>query len=144
MAENYSLFSEQITDLTAAEATWVRRLMTLDAEKDQDRQALLKELPLASGVDMDGWPGFSYRLECGELWLYSEEYVIVDHLEVFLRAFITKFRPESIFSITGADTCSKPRVGEFGGWWMVVSKDKTEYGNTYDAATEAVASLGVK
>lgn len=64
-----------------------------------------------------------------------------EHLEVFVRAFIRRFRPDYIFSATGAETCSKPRIGEFGGWWLVISKDQTLGGNTWDAARKAVKKM---
>jgi hypothetical protein len=43
--------------------------------------------------------------------------------------------------MTAAGTCSRPRVGEFGGSWLAISAKGSEGGNTWDAATEAAKKL---
>ena len=148
MANNYAQFSEMITGLTEEEKAWVTYITGLDCEDTggnadcvSDLTKLEQELGL-SPDELDMWPYF----ECvimgdNDLWLYSEEGFLECQLTAFVQAFIRKFRPDYIFSVIGADTCSKPRVGEFGGWWLVVSKDQVLGGNTWDAAQAAVNSI---
>ena len=147
MANNYSQFSERIEDITSDEAKWIRDVLHFDTSEDEDLTELCKQLGIPNGYDFDGmWPHFDCQLEDeGEnklsLWLYCEEGYTEDHLTMFLQAFIRRFRPDYIMSITGSSTCSKPRIGEFGGWWLVVSKDEVLGGNSWGAAEDAVAKI---
>jgi hypothetical protein len=136
MANNYSQFSECIDNITPEEAAWINRVLHLDGIDDYDE--LVKELSYTGTLEADMWPHFDWKLEDdGTLWLYADEGFTDEHLCVFVREFICRFRPDFIFSVTGSETCSRPRIGEFGGWWLVVYKDGVEGGNTWDAAKEA-------
>jgi len=92
------------------------------------------------------------RGECGQfvdtlssLWLYSEEGLMDDHLIWFIQALILKFLPSDyVFTATFACTCSRPRIGEFGGYWIAISKDDVEFGNTWDALEGAAERLQKK
>jgi len=144
MANNYSQFSEMIEDITPEEAEWIETVLGLDTQDESDLEQLKKELALEGDHNFEMWPYFEWKTgganKCS-LWLYSEEGLNDSHLVWFVQAFINKFRPDFIFSATGADTCSKPRCGEFGGWWLVISKDEVVGGNTWDAAQAAVKAL---
>lgn len=147
MANNYSQFSEMIEGLTPEEAEWIETVLGLDFNEEDDLEQLKKELALEGDHDFDMWPYFEWKTEGANkcsLWLYCEEGLNEEHLTWFVQAFINKFRPDFIFSATGAATCSKPRVGEFGGWWLVISKDAVEGGNTWDAAAQCVKGLKAK
>lgn len=145
MANNYTQFSEVIDDIQPEEAEWIKQILSLDIAQEDEKKDLLEMLGLEKldDDDADGWPRFEWDLEDKEavLWLYAEEWANTDHLAWFVQAFIKKFRPETIFQATGADYCSKLRVGEFGGWWLVVSKDHILAGNTWQSAREAIESL---
>lgn len=140
MADNYSQFSEMIDAISGEEASWIETVLKLDAEDDVERAQLMKELTLEGNVDLDMWPHFEWVIRDG-LWLYCEEGFTEDHLCWFVQAFINKFRPDMIFSVTGASTCSKPRIGEFGGWWLVISKDEIKGGGSWSSAEEAVEEI---
>jgi hypothetical protein len=45
------------------------------------------------------------------------------------------------FDFDGWPNCSKPRVGEFGGWWLAISATGVEGGNSWDAVREAAEKL---
>lgn len=151
MANNYSQFSAMIENVTPEEAEWVETVLGYDVDEgaveegeDTDLEKLKKELSLEGDHNFEMWPHFGWKTEGANkcsLWLYSEEGLNDSHLTWFVQAFINKFRPDYIFSVTGAETCSKPRIGEFGGWWLVVAKDQVLGGNTWDAAQAAVAAL---
>lgn len=140
MTDNYSQFSEMIDAISGEEASWIETVLKLYAEDDVERAQLMKELALEGDVDLDMWPHFEWVIRDG-LWLYCEEDFTEDHLCWFVQAFINKFRPDMIFSVTGASTCSKPRIGEFGGWWLVISKDEIKGGGSWSSAEEAVEEL---
>lgn len=143
MANNYSQFSETIDDITPEEVAWIERVLKLDCIDELEE--LRAELHIEGDFDFnDMWPHFDWALEGKDkssLWLYCEEGFTEDHLTIFIREFINRFRPDFIMSITGSSTCSKPRVGEFGGWWLVISKDEVLGGNSWDEAQKLVEAL---
>ena len=149
MANNYSQFSEAICKITPEERDWINLVLHLDVEEDEEREQLYQALgldgskeQLPTADELECWPQFEWSLDSeGDLWLYSDEGANLEHLEYFVGAFIRKFRPDYIFKATGSETCSKPRIGEFGGWWLVISRDKVQGGNTWDAATEAAKKI---
>ena len=148
MANNYCQFSAMIENLSPEACEWVKTVLTLDFEDDYDEIKAMLSLE-GGGVDLENWPDFCFRIEDNgvgadvqhDLWLYSEECFDAEHLSVFVRELICRFMPDYIFAMTSAETCSKPRVGEFGGGWMVITKDTVQGGNTWDAARECVATI---
>jgi len=57
------------------------------------------------------------------VWLYAEEYGDPDQVGSFVQEFLKTFRPDQEFTITWAYTCSKPRVGGFGGGAAIITAD---------------------
>ena len=145
MSNSYSQFSEQIAELTPEMAEWIETVLGLDALEGDDLEKLVKELGIVDKeVDLDMWPNFNWKLEGAQkcsLWLYCDEGLTEDHLILFVQALIRKFMPDYVFSATGSCTESKPLLGAFGGWWLVISKDDVKGGNTWDAAQAAVKEL---
>ena len=143
MANNYSQFSEEIGGVTPEEAAWIEKTLRRDTDDAGERKELMKELALEGEHDLDCWPCFEWEFENNKsnLWLYAEENANIDHLAWFVQAFLVKFRPTEIFKATGADYCSKLRVGEFGGWWLVISAKEILCGNTWDEATKHAEAL---
>jgi hypothetical protein len=90
--------------------------------------------------DPDWWPGFEWQTrgaEEGSLWLHCDEGYQEDCLVMFIQAYIRKFRPDYVFTLSAACTCSRPRINEFGGAWLVITKDEVKGGSTWDAIEEA-------
>lgn len=145
MANNYSQFSAEIPGLTPEACEWVEEvLVDLDEQDDPDAacKRLKKLLPLEDKyIDLNCWPNFCWKLEDGCLWLYSEENFDLDHLVLFVQALIHKFMPDHIFAMTWADTCSKPRIGEFGGGWLVIAKAAVVSGHTWNEEQKRVEAL---
>jgi len=152
MADNYYKFSELIDDLTPEACEWVESVLRYPESSD-DVQALAallnREADNAFIEEMDSWPDFEWRIDgCGigpdmthTLHLYSEESFNGLHVKWLVQELIQRFMPDYIFSMTNSASCSKPRIGEFGGGWMVVSKDTIEGGNTWGAAEDCVERL---
>ena len=131
MADNYQLFSEMISGLTADEAEWIERMLGCDPEEP----SILEEAGFdLKEIDLEYWPGFESELRNaeGEFWLYGDEYANVSHAGEFVRAFLAKFRSDQCWSLTWAETCSKPRVGEFGGGGLFVTAKEVTALNATD------------
>ena len=132
MADCYQLFSEIIPALTPEEQAWAERLLGCmkDHEPDESTEKILKEagVPL-NAVCLDEWPGFQWQITRHDLdlWVYSEEYGNVSHAGEFARAFLARFRPADCWQLTWAETCSKPRIGEFGGGGLFVTASRVSY-----------------
>lgn len=58
-----------------------------------------------------------------------------------VQAFFWKFRSREVFSLTYAETCSKMRVDEFSGGWLVVTATAWDSGNASDYARKAAKRL---
>ena len=50
----------------------------------------------------------------------------------FVQQFLKSFRPGDCWSLTYATTCSKPRVGEFGGGAVFVTAAEIKWDNAHD------------
>jgi hypothetical protein len=141
MANSYSQFSEMLR-VNTKEAKWLMKILLFDPMKGDDLEVLVKELHLdGKHADLDGWPDFEWNLHRKEFWLHADESYTEDHLIWVMQALLKKFRPDFIFTMTGAGTCSRPRVGEFGGFWIAISANGVESGNTWDAVREAAEKL---
>lgn len=138
MADHYVQFSEMISDIPDEGLNWAQMILTLDWEDEEDGKKLLEELNLANDADLDGWPNFSCELRPrdNELWLHSDEGFSEDHLCWFVQRLLAKFMPDYLFTVTLAHTCSKPRIGEFGGSFIVIFKEHVIGDNTWDAAKQ--------
>jgi len=143
MADNYLQFSEAIDDLTAGEETWLKEQLEtiivfgdkvyLESEPVKDRLAVeepafvgsrfLRDNPdFDSSFDVLGFDfAFEEQENVRSLWLYAESYGDPNHVAWLIQKFLKQFRPDRSWSLTYASTCSKPRVGEFGGGAVFVT-----------------------
>ena len=67
-----------------------------------------------------------------------------DNVAWLVQKFLKKFRPDQCWSLTYAATCSKPRVGEFGGGAMFVTANKIKWQNAYDFIEEQRTAFKAK
>ena len=159
MANNYLEFSEVVPHLTAEEETWLRKqLQCVYVFGSQE----FTEDELPSGLhgedadwygcrawrDLQGYDpddgelfGFAYEFHDDHdtpdgwgrhLWLHAEEWANLEQLAHLVQKFLKQFRPPDCWSLTYATTCSKPRVGEFGGGAVFVTADEVKWQNAYD------------
>jgi len=160
MADNHQQWSEIVDGpFTVAEKDWIREdlirfapeesggilrrgdevLVLVDENGDwtEEGESWTKEHP-AFTYDDDLWPGFDWSFQQnirGEhLWLSGDGGSNLEHVADFLHRFIRKFRPNLIFKLTWGEWCDAPRVGEFGGGWLVAHKDGVEWGHAHDQA----------
>ena len=95
-----------------------------------------------SGFDPDlDQPGFEWRFEDPRpgdfqdwgrhLWLFCEEHGAPWRVAELVQRFLARFRPETYWIIRFAETCSKPRVGAFGGGALFVTAEGIEDGTDF-------------
>lgn len=79
--------------------------------------------------------GFSYEIEDSRserdtglrrIWICHDESIDLDLASNFTQAILNEFDMDKVVVISAAFTCSKPRVDEFGGITIVVTKDRIE------------------
>lgn len=126
MADYFVQFSEQLDELTDQEIFWFK----------ENLKTPKMVIAAASTFDLESWPGFNWRLDEEErtLWFYTEtgDSFYEDFLIQAFQEFLCKFRPNDIIKISMAHTCSKPRLGAFGGAWLHISINEVISGNTWD------------
>jgi hypothetical protein len=113
MANNYLQFSSSISDLNKEEAEWWNARLGGDHDEEEDD-------PYADPVrdyqaEVEGENGV------WSVWFYAEEFGEPAHVAHDVQEFFAKFRPEGVFTLEWAVTCSKMRVGEFGGGFVVIT-----------------------
>ena len=167
MANNYLQFSEVIPQLTTQEADWLRGQLEVvcvfgEQEHPEDK--------LPPGLDRDkaDWIGcrayrdmLGYDPEWGEdagfeyefsqddrdkewgrhLWLHADESGTIDRIAHLVQKFLKAFRPDESWSLTWAVSCSKPRVGEFGGGAVFVTAEEVIWQDAYELATDRQSAL---
>lgn len=149
MSDSYTVFSESIPDLTPEEEKWVVDVPLWDDDGIDDDEEKLKKALIDYGLDLqdvscvDSFPRFEQRTVDGDWWIHSDDNCDLEHVACVVQGFIRKFRPELVFKLTWATYESKPLVGAFGGGWLVVSKDKTVWGNSWSEADEAAQSYEI-
>jgi hypothetical protein len=153
MADNYTEFSEELQILNAEERAWLESQLELvcvyegnEYPEDQVPPELQNQDPDYRGyrflrdcpdVDEDTADtlGFEYELiestESGcTLWLYSESWGSCDHVAHLAQKFLRQFRPDECWWLSYSASCSKPRIGEFGGGAVFVTAKEVRWCNT--------------
>ena len=142
MANNYLQFSEAISQLTEEERAWCEaRLRHLeealpafdkDGENENSVPGAPEDEPYLSGVMCLGFQWSIDREQDGYcLWMYAEESGDVEHVALFAQEFLARFRPHDYFTLTWAETCSKPRIGEFSGGAIFVTAEETAWNGAF-------------
>ena len=121
MANNYLQFSEMIViDDTDARNNLYERIRRPDGEDVYICNVEIRE---------------------GSVWMYAEETADLGALWYQIEEWQKAYGIKAPFTMTWADTCSKPRVGEFGGGWSVTYKGHTIAGTTWDAVEDELDTL---
>jgi hypothetical protein len=145
MANNYLQFSEQLENLTKNEADWIQarytELADMLAGEDEDGNPVTRVWTDAD--EKYGWTAYSqdgggldFECEVSEqrdgtysAWIHADEYGNPEQVGSFIEEFLATFNKDDEFTMTWAYTCSKPRIGEFGGGAMIVTKYGAEFGD---------------
>ena len=166
MADNYLQFSERLDNLTAEEAAWLEEQLQPivaygDREFSEDDPA--KATLPASDPDFTGprflrddsdfdfsWDvlGFEFAFfdedtpSARYLWLHADTYGNPEHVAWLIQKFLKRFRPDQCWSLTYANTCSKPRVGEFSGGAVFVTATEIKCQDAGDFVAQERAAFG--
>lgn len=169
VADNFLQFSEVIANLTEQEREWLKdqlQPVRVFGESEFPEDAVPPELAdrdadwrgvrtLRDKPDHDAqWDalGFEYRFHEDHdrggwgrhLWLYAEDWGDPSNVAWLVQKFLRKFRPDQCWALTYATTCSKPRVGEFGGGAVFVTADKIERQDARDFAETQMEAFAQK
>lgn len=122
LADNYVQFSQLLCDLKPVERAWLERMLSVPS------QATLA----AAGIhhdpqEEDPWPPCQWELQGDALWIYSQQSGDPHQVAQLICAFLKRYRKRACWQLSWSETCSRPRVGEFGGGGVFV----TAQGSTF-------------
>ena len=162
MADNYVEFSQVLPHLNDAEIAWLQDQLqevvvvedqehpigSVPAEVEENHATWRGARFLHNCDDVTGWGdeiefAYAFRFEDGNvdwgrhLWIYSEQYGSVDQVAWLVQKFLRQFRPQDIWALTYACTCSKPRIAEFGGGAVIVTADELRWEDVQSIAEKA-------
>ena len=170
MADNYLQFSETLDDLTTEQSAWLEEQLQPvvafgDQEFSEDDPAIAKLPPsdpdytgprfLRDNPDFDSsWDvlGFEFNFindhgngksATRDLWLFADTYGDPAHVAWLIQKFLKQFRPGQCWSLTYANTCSKPRVGEFSGGAVFVTANEIKQQAASDFIEQERAEFNV-
>jgi hypothetical protein len=129
MANNWITFSEVIPHVTPNEETWIREQLDDESLAEESSRSRLAWQPDGDSAgfewsvedDHDTPDGWGRRL-----WLRAEESGNPLDVAAFVQAFLRAFRRDQTFALTWAESCSKLRVGAFGGGAVFVTAESIE------------------
>jgi hypothetical protein len=161
MADNYLFFSEVVPNLTAEEEAWLTSQLS-EVAVHGDTEVVIEDYDDAAakgaqwvGIrvlrDYEGydpaWDSLEFQYAFDDdnrksaawgrhLWIYAEDNGNVEQVAWLVQKFLKQFHPDHCWSLTYANTCSKARVGEFGGGAVFVTADEIRFNDCYDFVEE--------
>lgn len=135
MANNYTHFSFEFKINSPAEAEYLETILqSADSYEDGGTAKDIID-DIFEDYEDYGCLGFDCCIECGpdggEAWVHDDAGEgNVDFVVQFLQAYMLKFKITKPIAFEFAFTCSKPRVGEFGGGAVVVTATGSDWLNT--------------
>ena len=120
MANNYVESSFQFELENQKEADWWDKEGKRKVPEDVFNEDM--ENPISNDWEMEG--------NC--VWFHGDEYIDVDLASDIIQRFLKECRPDGSIGFTWAETCSKPRLNEFGGGACFITADKIEWISAHD------------
>lgn len=147
MANSYQEFSQVLSDLTDEEiAWWERELKAPGDDADIDEWAEEHHIePSEAEYYADNWPDFDYKWykDSREIVFHSESGGgDIDNLLAMVQKFLAECRPDEYWVLEWANTCSKHRVGAFGGGAAVVTAKEQRWQSTGEFVLKTLTELG--
>lgn len=168
MADNYLQFSEIVPRLTAEEEQWLRHQLEVvwifagqeyaedqwpdDHDPSQAQFIGCRAYRDLEGFEPDEYVGFNFEFGTDDdeepvgwgrhLWVYADEGGDLDRIAHLVQKFLGAFRPSDCWSLTYATTCSRPRVGEFGGGAVFVTATEIAWQNAYEFVEQCRSRFG--
>lgn len=158
MANNYVQMSETYT-LTDPQVAWVGKFLDdchrfaapVEPDDPEDVRITQRLTEVFEGLYeeienlvFDASCQLSLSQKNKTLWITGDEYVNVDMVMAVLQTMLRETGDTRVCTGTWAGTCSKPRVGEFGGGWFAVSATEIRSGGTWGAAQDAAKEMAGK
>jgi hypothetical protein len=125
MADNYTHGSFTLPLRSTEEAEWMAAFL-----QEVDEQLAAEEEPTNGVAEYLRNLGSECRCnnyvrrpegEKKYLWVYGDEQFDVEEAALVVMAYLKRWAPKACFVFTWADTCSKPRPGEFSGGSVLVN-----------------------
>ncbi len=137
MANNYLQFSETIDKLTENEKKWWEaKLAELEGFNDMDDTTEEQEYL--------GYLVSQLRIEDNSVWVVGEESGDIELIADVVQEFLKAHRPDGYWNATWACTCSKMRIGEFGGGGVFVTAENQQWFNPHTQIEEATLAFKAK
>lgn len=148
MADNYTLFSECLNNLTPAQICWWSEAVTLEEAWAKKlyidfcniHKSVVDQEPITE-CDEDSAYEFGMTLKEDQVWIHSDgtDGSDLDAVGFLVQKFMQKFNiVNRVFSLTWAETCSNPRFGEFGGGYMVVAQNDIRIDNVHNIIKQEI------
>jgi|3_EtaG_2_1085321.scaffolds.fasta_scaffold02017_9 hypothetical protein len=140
MANNYIEFSEMIHNLNDEEQKYWEKLTDderIDLSLEEHKKLQIQWESVGGTFENGAWPGFQWSFESRkdgnkDLWIYVIESGDIDNLAIIIQDFLKVCRPDGYFTLTWAETCSKPRLQQFGGGYLLITKDEIKADNVHN------------
>lgn len=149
MANSYSQFSEMIEFETEEQREWFLKRLRFDpwdyidpadADEHDDKtydSPLYREMEGIGISGDDNFSGIRFEKQDGlSLWVCSEEGGDLGAVATLVAHYQRTFGIKQPWGATGCGSCSKPRIGEFGGYACVVHLGEQQWINTWDWVRE--------
>lgn len=133
MADNFVSTSFEITLQTDDERNWWEK-ESARLDDAWDRSVELEDYDPPLNNDWE----FIYKENC--IWFHSEESFNVDSASLVVQRFLKECRPNGVVGFTWAETCSKPRLDEFGGGACCITANEITFMNTHQWLDEHMKS----
>ncbi len=117
MAGNYVESSFAIENLTEEEMAWWRK----EQEREFPHDVEIEEVEPAMSLD------FAVVMEDSQVWFHGDPSLNVDCAADVIQRFLKEFRPNGSVGFTWSETCSKPRLDEFGGGACFITAENVEW-----------------
>lgn len=124
MANNYTLFS-YLLPLTPDQIIYTSSLLARMENYDPDQDDLF----IADLLNENETVDFKHHAEEGRYWFHADESGDPEQLALLIHHLITTFDLPP-FGFQWAHTCSKPRIDEFGGGAVWITKKGFEWLST--------------
>jgi hypothetical protein len=121
MANNYLEFSEILEVDSQEEADWI-------FNRVEQHQADENNPPLGD-VELE---------DPTSIWFHADEFGDIEGIAKIVQEYLIEFNKPEYFTLTYAETCSKPREGEFGGGAVIVSQNEIKYLNAHSWVEEQI------
>jgi hypothetical protein len=93
-------------------------------EQREQAEAIIERIENEIDVDEEnsGYINFSAEVISEGVWIYSDEYIDTNQVEMLVRALVEELDLPGIHTFSFSVSCSKKRIGEFGGGAFAIAK----------------------